>query len=274
MNLSYQFPSNIQLRGSYSRRIFRPAGYQLEPFYIWTDAYNIRIGNPALRPQISNSYELSIMKCFGRNSLSLNAFFRQENDRILKIQNVYQEGGDVILSTFENVGKYQSLGLLASANLNLFSWWMMNIYGNLYRFQIEGELYGEDISKESTSYTVGMSTTFTLPTKTRIQMFTEYLPKISTVQGSSTLGIMSSLGISQNFFKGKLSASLRIQNIFGKGYSQNEIITPTIYIYSEYYQDAPTFSLNLSLKINNYKKQRSVSSIESDGFDSEATSDY
>jgi outer membrane receptor protein involved in Fe transport len=274
LHLSYQLPSNIQLMGSYSRRISRPPGYKLEPFYTWKDAYNINIGNPALRPQMTDSYQLSAMKIFGKNSISLNAYYSHSNDKIERIQTAYQEGEDVILSTYENVGENQSLGFSAMSNLNLFSWWRMNISGSLSYYQIEGELYGEDISKESINYSAGISSTFMFPTKTRIQLRVMYMPKATTVQGSRSGMLMSNLGLHQDFFKRKLSASIQVRDIFGTGYMQSETYTPTTYSYFEYYRDAPTISLNLSLKINNYKKQRSINSVGSDGFNSEDTSEY
>ncbi|MCK4813305.1 MAG: TonB-dependent receptor [Candidatus Marinimicrobia bacterium] len=274
LHLSYQLPSNVQLMTSYTRRISRPPGWQLEPFYTWQDAYNIRIGNPALRPQMIDSYGLRVQKSFGKSFLSLNAFYSYTNDKIERIQTVYQEGEDVILSTYKNVGKDQSLGLSAMSNLNLFSWWRMNISGSLYYYQIEGELYGEDISKGSVSYSARIQNTFMFPTKTRIQLSVFYLSKFVTAQGSSSGLFMTNLSLRQDFFKGKLSATLQVSDIFGTGFSQRETYTPTTYIYSEYYRDAPIISLNLSLKINNYKKQRNINGFGSDGFNSEDSSEY
>ncbi len=274
LHLSYQLPSNVQLMGSYSRRISRPPGWQLEPFYTWRDAYNISIGNPALRPEMTDSYVLRVQKIFGKSSISLNAYYSHINDKIERIQTVYQEGKDVILSTYENVGKNQSLSLGAMSNLNLFSWWRMNISGSLYYSKIEGKLYGEDISKESISYSTRIQSTFIFPTNTRVQLGLMYLPKFTTAQGSSSGLLMTNISLHQNFFKGKLSATLQVRDIFGTGYFQYETYTPTTYSYFEYYRDAPTISLNLSLKINNYKKQRNINGFESDGFNSEDSSEY
>ena len=274
LHLSYQLPGNIQLMTSYTRRITRPPGYQLVPFYTWQDAYNIRIGNPALRPQISDTFSLSALKNFGKIYISMNAFYSSTNDMIEQIQTAYQENDDVILSTYENIGENQSLGLSFMSNLNLFSWWKMNISGSLYYYHIEGKLFGEDISKESTSYSARISSTFRLPTKTSIRLSAFYLPIPATVQRSSSELLMTSLSLNHYFLKGKLSATLNVNDIFGTGLVQFETFTPTTYSYFEYYRDAPTISLNLSLKINNYKKQRSINGFESDGFNSENTSEY
>ena len=274
IHLSYQFPSNIQCMASYSRRINRPSGFMLEPFYTWQDAYNISIGNPALKPEMIDSYNLSLMKSFGRNSLSFNASYRYINDNFQGIQTIYEEGEDVILTTFENVGNTQSMGFGLSANLSPFNWWMLSISGNLHFRKIEGELYGEDIEKEYLSYMVFYSTSLTLPTKSRIYLSGHYMSKSTTVQGTNYGRFTSSMGINHNFFKNKLTVSLSITDIFGEDTYTFETYTPTTYSYSENYHVTPTFSLSLSLKINNYKKYRNNDSFEADNFNSEGSSQY
>ena len=46
LHTSYKFSEGTQMMASYSRRIQRPRGWELEPFLTWIDANNVRIGNP------------------------------------------------------------------------------------------------------------------------------------------------------------------------------------------------------------------------------------
>ena len=85
---------------------------------------------------------------------------------------------------------------------------------------------------------------------------------------------MTDLGLRQDFFDGVLSATLQVRDIFGTGYHQGEVITPTYYTYYEFYRDSPMISLDLSLKINNYKKQQNGNGLDSDDFNSEDSSEY
>lgn len=64
---------------------------------------------------------------------------------------------------------------------------------------------------------------------------------------------MTDLSIRQDLFDGQLTATLQVRDLFGTGYHQHEVTTPTYYTYSEFYRQSPMISLNLSLKINNYK---------------------
>lgn len=272
LHMSYQLPAYIQLMASYTRRVSRPRGWQLEPFLTWMNAYNVRVGNPALSPEMIDSYELSVQKSFGKSFVSLDAFYKHSTDKIERIYSVYTD--DVILNTYENVGKDQSLGIEAMGSLNFFSWWMMNISGSLYYYQVEGELYGQDFFENSINYSTKLRNTFMFPSKTRIQLGVSYRSKSATAQGSRSGGVMTDLGVRQDFFKGVLSATLQIRDIFGTGFRQYETYTPTTYTYSEFYRDAPIISLDLSLKINNYKKQQNGNGFESDGFNSEDGGEY
>ena len=268
LHLSYQLPNYIQLMTSYTRRVSRPRGWQLEPFLTWMDAYNVRIGNPALSPEMTDSYEFSVQKSFGKSFISLDAFYKHTTDKIERIESLYAD--DVVLNTYENVGKDQSLGVEAMANLNIYSWWMMNVSASLYYYQVEGELYGEDFSESSVNYRARLRNTFVIPSGPRIQLGLSYRSKSATAQGSSSGGLMTDLGVRQDFFKGALSATLQVRDIFGTGFRQYENYTPTTYTYSEFYRDAPMVSLDLSLKINNYKKNNGDSNgLDSDEFNSE-----
>ncbi|MEA2078040.1 MAG: outer membrane beta-barrel family protein [Candidatus Marinimicrobia bacterium] len=272
LHMSYQLPGYVQLMASYTRRISRPRGWQLEPFYTWRDAYNIRVGNPGLVPEMIDSYDFSVQKSFGKNFVSLDAFCKRTANKIERIQTVY--GDDVILSTYENVGTDQSMGVEVMSNLNIFNWWMMNISGRLYYYQVSGELYGEDFDESSLNYSARLRNTFMLNTGTRIQFGLNYRSASATAQGSSSGGLMTDLGIRQDFFDGVLSATLQVRDIFGTGFHQYEVTTPTYHTYSEFYRDAPMISLDLSLKINNYKKQPNGNGFESDGFNSEDGGDF
>jgi outer membrane receptor protein involved in Fe transport len=64
VHLSKSFTGEHQVIVSYSRRIDRPRGRELDPFPNYMDPYNIRIGNPTLEPEYIDSYELGYQKRF------------------------------------------------------------------------------------------------------------------------------------------------------------------------------------------------------------------
>ncbi|NQT34144.1 TonB-dependent receptor, partial [bacterium] len=108
LHLSYSIDDANQVATSYTRRIQRPRRWNLEPFETWVNAYNVRRGNPSLKPEYIDSYELSYQKKCDRNSLSAEVYYRKNNDRIEQISSVYSEG--ITLNTYENAGIDHSIG--------------------------------------------------------------------------------------------------------------------------------------------------------------------
>lgn len=251
LHLSYELPANIQLMSSYTRRVSRPRDWQFQPFYTWRDAYNIQIGNPELLPEMSDSYDLGIQKRFGKSFVSLDAYYKTTHNKIEQIQTIYAE--DVILSTYENVGRDYSIGVELMGNLNVYKWWMMNLNTRFYYYQVKGELYGEEFDRDSRNYSVRLRNTFVIQKNTRIQVGLNYRSRSATAQGTSSGGLMTDLSIRQDLFNSRLTATLQVRDLFGTGFHQHEVTTPTYYTYSEFYRQSPMISLNLSLKINNYK---------------------
>ena len=59
VHTSYKISSVVSLQAGYSRRIFRPRMWDLNPFFNVRNNFSIRTGNPALLPEFTDSYELT-----------------------------------------------------------------------------------------------------------------------------------------------------------------------------------------------------------------------
>jgi outer membrane receptor protein involved in Fe transport len=105
---SYEFSKGNQVMASYTRRIERPRGWQLEPFDTWMDANNVRRGNPALEPEYIDSYEMAVQTYFGNISLSAEVYYKMTQNKIEGVRSVFAD--DVTLNTVENIGRDYSIG--------------------------------------------------------------------------------------------------------------------------------------------------------------------
>lgn len=65
VHLGYTFPNEHRLLASYSRRTTRPQLFYMEPYITYRDFYTAEIGNPDIRPEYINSFELNYRKSFG-----------------------------------------------------------------------------------------------------------------------------------------------------------------------------------------------------------------
>jgi len=255
IHISYQLPKEQQLMASYTRRIQRTRGWFLEPFITWQDAYNVRQGNPELLPEYIDSYELNYLwKINKSNSLSLEGYYRINNNKIERIKSVYQE--NVMLSTFENVGKDYSLGIEMMLSFQFLKWWEIDLMGDLYNYKIEGVLYEEDFSNSSTNWSSRFNNTFKIRKNTKIQINSMYNGGSVTAQGKSEGYYMVNFAARQDFMDKKLSATLQIRDIFSSAKHQFTSSGPDFYNYSEYDRESPIITLSISYRFNNYKPNR------------------
>lgn len=158
MHTSYKLGGNRQLMASYTRRIDRPRGYYLEPFLTWTDAYNVRTGNPALKPEYIDSYEAGYSMPLGSTMFSTETYSRVSNNKIEQIRSAYDS--NVTLSSVENVGADYALGVEFMVDTDLHKRWNLGLTGNLYEYRIEGRLYDQDFFRESFNWNTRLNNTF------------------------------------------------------------------------------------------------------------------
>ncbi len=253
-HFSYHFGKTSQMMISYSRRIERPRGYYFEPFLTWSDAYNVRRGNPDLMPEYINAFELAYQTFLGRSMLSLEGYYHVTENKIERIRTVYQ--ANVTLHTFDNVGQASNLGLELMLNSDFFRIWNVNLMGNLYQYHIEGNLLGNDFSRQSFNWSTRFNNTLRLGTGTRLQLNMRYNSPTVSAQGTNQGYTMYSLGLRQEFFQKALSATLQIRDLFSTGKREFTSEGNGFYTHTLFTRKAPMVMLHLSYKIHNYEQKK------------------
>ena len=116
--LSKSIGEGQEIQLNYSRRIRRPDFWQMNPFVDINDPLNIRQGNPALRPEFTNSFEFNYNKTYNSGSFLGVIYFRNTQGDITRYSDTitaaqYQQLNNAaidpsaILNTFVNA-KYQN----------------------------------------------------------------------------------------------------------------------------------------------------------------------
>ena len=209
---SYKFSGGTQLMASYTRRIDRPHGWELEPFYTWMDANNVRIGNPSLLPEFIDSYELSAQTYFGKFALSNDFYYKVSHNKIEHIQSAYSE--NVTLTSFDNIGQDYSLGTEFMVTVDPLSIWNLSVMGNVYDYRIEGMLYGEPFTRTSFNWTTRISNSLKFSETFQIQVNTRYnSPSVST-QGKREGYFRTDVAVKKQFLDKKLSLTLQVRDLF------------------------------------------------------------
>lgn len=257
LHLSYTLTKGQQTMASYTRRIHRPRGWSLEPFQTWTDAYNIRQGNPALKPEYIDSYEAGYQTFWGRNLISAEVYYQVTHNKDERVRSAYNE--TVTLHSIENVGTDYSLGTELMANVDLKTWWNLNLMGNIYYYRIEGDLYGESFSRESDNWRIRMNNTLKFTPFTRFQVTGMYNSPSVSAQGSREGNYMINLGLRQQFFNRALSATLQVRDLLNSSTRESTTEGPNFTTYSKSTQDRIVM-LTVTYNINHYQREREENS--------------
>ncbi len=253
-HISYQLPRRKQVMASYSRRIVRPRGYYLEPFETWSDAYNVRMGNPGLKPEYIDSYEMGYKTHFKKSLVSFEAYYRVTHNSIERVHSVYAE--NVTLHTVANVGTGYDTGLEVMTNGDILPGWNINLMGNLFNHRIEGEVFGESFSRESFNWRLRLNNAFKVTKTTKLQIIGTYNSPSVTSEGERAEFFVTDLAVKQEFLKGDLTATLQLRDVFSTGKYEFTSEGTDFYSHRYYTREAPMVMLNLSYNINNYKPER------------------
>ncbi len=251
LHLSYDLGDKNQLMASYSRRINRPNGGDLDPVPAYYNRYTVRIGNPGLDPEYTDSYDLGYMLKFGRSYLSLEAFRRITNNKIERLEILGDDG--VIYLTPENIGKDYSTGLELMGNVEFTKWLTVNASVSPYFYQIEGELDGKIFDRKSNNWSGRMNATFKISDVSRLQIQGFYRGPSASAQGETKSMFYSNIAFRQDLLKKKLTATLSIQDPFKTANFARESVGDNFKSYFKWEREPRVVMLTLSYKINNFK---------------------
>jgi len=135
MRLAYKLNDNNKFSVFYNRRVDRPNEVDIRIFPKYDDAEIIKVGNPALRPQFTNSIELGYKNTWNSGYFYSALYHRFADGTITRISSTVP-GSTLIYAIFQNAGKSYNTGLEAILNQKVSDVYSFNINGNLYRNQI------------------------------------------------------------------------------------------------------------------------------------------
>jgi outer membrane receptor protein involved in Fe transport len=256
-HLSYNLADKSQFMTSYSRRINRPDGRDLDPFPNYMNQYTIRIGNPDLKPEYTDSYEFSYMRKFNNSFVSFETFYRTTNNLMTRIQDLRE--GIIYMSTV-NLNRDHSLGGEIMGNINVTKWLLVNTSFSIYNYIMKGEVLGKSVDRQSTNYSGRLNATVKFSGDSRMQLTGFYRGPSVSAQGEQKGMVFTNLSYRQDFMKKKLSATLSMRDVLGTARMQGSATGDGFKSTFKMQREPRVLMLTLSYKINNYKMDRQAPS--------------
>ncbi|WP_333662707.1 TonB-dependent receptor domain-containing protein [Chishuiella changwenlii] len=238
LTLNYKFTQKNELQFSYSRRVRRPMGFMLMPFFSATDDRNVRNGNPDLNPTYTNSFEISYITTVGKLMVTPSLFYQRTTDNINQFQRQYTRLEDnntyqnVFVSKPINVGDEDRYGLDLTATYRPFKWWNLMFNVNLFGYkrtgyyeetnlsyneqtgQEEMKLDSQDFSGNGFSSRGRLSSNFVLPGDFKVQLAGNYMGGIKTAQQTIKENLSMDFSLSKDFFNKRATVTFNIRDVF------------------------------------------------------------
>lgn len=180
--VTYKINEKQDLQLNYSRRVNRPNFFQLMPFPDYSDPQNINIGNAGLKPEFTNSFEVSYNNAYTRGANFLaTAFFKHTTDLITRYvyrdKNGLVSGDSAFFNTYINADYSYSYGLELTNKMALTKWWDFTVNVNLFNSKINATVPGQSLSNSLVSWFGKMNNNFKAGKGWSIQFSGDYQAK-------------------------------------------------------------------------------------------------
>ena len=152
---TYALSPEGKIRFSYSHRLRRPAALDLNPFQTYVDPQNVTAGNPNLKPQETDSYEVGYEYSKTFISYQVRGYYRKNTHSITSYSYFLSPG--VLLTTKQNFGESQSGGIEANFSGPLSKKLLLNANTNLAYNEVDTAGVGGKQSGTTLSGRIGLT---------------------------------------------------------------------------------------------------------------------
>ena len=256
VRLAYKINDDNKISLFYNRRVDRPNEVDIRIFPKYDDAEIIKVGNPALRPQFTNSYELGYKTNLKKGYFYSALYHRSTQGTITRIATQVPPA-TLIYTVFQNAGQSSNTGIEMVLQQDFSKVVSFNTNINLYRnvidaFSVENKYPVPSLytaAKESfTSGNIKLNGIFHLPKKTDIQITGIYLAPDIIPQGKIGTRFSVDMGIKKQIQSGKGELFFNASDLFNTLKIEKEINGNGFKLSSTDYNETQVFRLGYSYK--------------------------
>lgn len=242
---------------SYSRRVQRPRGWQVNPFVNVSDPLNIRQGNPNLMPEDIHAFEMSFAKFYSNWNFITSAYYRRVNDMTQPFQYdstdpiAAQYLEDRVNTTFmrwENVGSRNNAGLELISKVDLFNWWDVTGNANIFYMKVNPNPVFNVRETDGFSWSGNLTTNVKFTPSTSLQVRGDYRAPMNSIQGKMRAMSGVDVALKQDVLKGKGSIMFNVRDLFDNRKFGGETYLPSRYSDSYFRWSKRTFNLSFSYR--------------------------
>jgi outer membrane receptor protein involved in Fe transport len=230
VHTSYKFSRKVSLQAGYSRRIYRPRLWDLNPFFNISNNFNIRRGNPLLLPEFTDSYELTSIYIFEKVSMNFGVYYRFTDQTIERVS-VFENNVNTVMPM--NIGTNQMTGIEWNAKFTPWKWWVINGDFNFNYFNRKGDFEGQNFDFNGDKWTARLTWKFKLSKAVDFELTGNHESDFVTVQGTQAPMTYMDGGLRIKLMKGKGIINVGVRDAFVTRIDRVTVDQPDFYLYSE-----------------------------------------
>lgn len=229
VHTSYKLTERVSFQAGYSKRIYRPRLWDLNPFFNIRNNFTIRTGNPDLLPQFTDSYEVGSIFIYDKVSFNINAYFRYTTDVIERISTIED---NVNIFTPINLGTNQTIGLEANFKYAPIKKWSINGDLNWNSFRRDGQFNDQNFDFQAQQWSAKIINKVKLNRSFDFEVTGQYQSSVQTVQGTRAANLFANLGIRYKILDGKGVFNFSVRDVFASRIRETESVFNDFYAYA------------------------------------------
>ncbi|TAH41603.1 MAG: TonB-dependent receptor [Bacteroidetes bacterium] len=211
--VKYNFSDQRELQLGYSRRVNRPETRSLNPYTDYSDSLFLRTGNPYIKPEFIQSYELAYSTPLGPVDMTATIYYRYTDNMISRFRTL-DTATTVSTLSYVNFNSSENIG--AELVLRYEYKRIGSVMGtaNFYQNKIKAGNIESDLQSDSKQWNGRLNFNIKAGKSTSLQITANYMsPRVSPTSKFKGMSGVDA-GIKQDLWKGKGSISLNVSDIF------------------------------------------------------------
>ena len=253
-HLAYNFNQKESIKLSYGKRINRPGLGQLNPFIDITDILSPHSGNPNLKPEIIDAYELSFNNGTSKLNFTTSLFFRHSINAIRSYYTQLPNGA--ILNMPMNIGNSDNYGIESMIIGKPFLAYDFNLSATVFNQKINGSNIINDGVNNGTNWSGKIINNFNLNNASKLQIIANYISPKTTPQGETFSLYNVDLGLQQKLGKSNFKLNFIVVDAFNTLKSGYNTQTSTFSVYRSQKSDTRAFMITLAYSFKSALKDK------------------
>lgn len=259
VRFSFKINERNSFSAFYNRRVDRPGEPELRIFAKYDDPELLKVGNPYLRPQFTQTFELAYKNAWESGSAFVSTYHRIIESPFLRVYDIDETAGqyDIINRIYENVGSATNTGVELLLSQTLTPFWKVNGSFNWYVNRIDafgGKLLFPTVRpfqiqrSEDNTWNLKLNSLLTLPKQTQVQVSFVYEAPKNIPQGRQFARSSLDVGVKKVVFAGKGEIMLAVTDLLNRYGLKQEITNDGFEVLYENFYETQVVTVGVSYK--------------------------